>query len=76
MNDESEELVFGLSQLSEDDGDPRELITDEEYTVPAQISVALLNRGNDDEVEIDDDEQKVSLSKGGAWVRAWLFVDD
>ncbi len=76
MNDESEKSVDGLSQPSEADGDASELYTDEEYIAAARTCAASLLPGYEAEVKIDDDEQLVSRSEGGAWVRAWFFVDD
>jgi hypothetical protein len=76
MKDESEESVDGLSQESEADDDVSELITDEEYIAAARKCAAVWNRCTDDTIEIGDDEQEVCHSENGAWVRAWLFVDD
>lgn len=45
--------------------------TSKQYVAAAQRLV-----GDSDDVQVDNNERKVSRGEGGAWVRAWVWVDD
>jgi hypothetical protein len=47
----------------------------EEHSPVPLAYIAEAKRHGMSELEIDDDP-KVSLSEGGAWVAAWVWIDD